>query len=493
VARRAVALALVAALLAACTGDDGEAHGPDGASSTATADTAPAPTTTVTLPAPEPLQWSRCGRFDCARLRVPIDYAEPGTGTLELAVTRRPAADPGRRIGTLVMNPGGPGSSGVRRVQRGFVVSDEVAARFDIVGYDPRGIGGSTPITCGAAVPAFRATDLAPDSAEEQAALDAAAQAVADECAATEGPRLAHLGTTEGVHDLEVLRRALGEPQISFVGLSYGTLLGLLWAEAYPSSVRAMVLDGVVDPTESGQITSPEQLRAIDEVLESIDDRCATDAACPFTAVGGVTAAYDALAPRVEAGAGAADGVGPTQLAYAVFFATYGSEHWPRLWQALAAGLAGDLGPVATMATDFTDLVPYAPFSLITCLDAPHRVTAAAWRIDAVRGARVSPRFGAILANELLPCAFWPQSGARPHRVRAQGTPPVLVLGSTGDVATPYEQARRVADDLAAGVLLTIEIDGHIALGASGCAAAAATRYLVDLAAPPGGTTCPGN
>ena len=489
--RRAVAVALVAAVLAACTGSDDDSGAAGTTSRTeAPANVPPTTTTTVVLPPPEPLQWSGCGRFDCARLRVPVDYRDPAKGTLELAVVRRPAGDPTRRIGTLVMNPGGPGSSGVRRVERGFTVSPEVAERFDIVGFDPRGIGESTPITCGAAVPAFRAVDLAPDTPDEQAALEAAAKAVADECAATEGARLGYLGTTEVVHDLEVLRRAIGEPQVSFVGLSYGTLIGLLWADAYPSSVRAMVLDGVVDPAEGGQATSPEQLRAIEGVMSSIDGACLSDPACPLLPAGGVTAAYDALAVSVEAGAGAPVGVGPTQLAYAVFYATYGSEHWPRLWDAIARGLRGDLRGIADLATDFTDLVDYAPFSLITCLDAPHRVTAPAWRVDAARGARVSSRFGAILANELLPCAFWPQSRAVPRDVRAEGTPPILVLGSTGDVATPYEQARRVAQGLANGVLLTIEIEGHIAIGASDCATAAVTRYLVDLALPPPGTSC---
>ncbi len=482
-------VAVVGAVLAACSAaDDPPVLAPRGSSTTVT--TTPTTSSTIALPPPEPVQWSRCGRFDCARIRVPVDYTTPGGPTFELAVIRRPAGDPARRIGTLVMNPGGPGSSAVRRVQRGFVVSPEVAERFDIVGFDPRGIGDSTPITCGAAVPAFRAADLAPDTVEEQLALEAAAQAVAAECSTTEGPRLGFLGTAEGVHDLEVLRRDLGEPQISFVGLSYGTLLGLLWAEAYPGSVRAMVLDGLVDPSEGNEATSVDQLQAVDLVLETVDASCASDPGCPVLDAGGVLAAYDALAAQVEAGAGAGDGIGPTQLAYAAFYATYGAEHWPRLWQALADGLVGDFDGIASMADAFTDLVSYAPFALVTCLDAPHQQGTEAWRADATRAARVSPRFGRILANELLPCAFWPQSHARPHHVRAPGTPPILVLGSTGDAATPYGQARRVAAELASGVLLTIDIDGHVALGASDCATATTTRYLVDLTLPAPDARC---
>jgi pimeloyl-ACP methyl ester carboxylesterase len=490
-ARRRAALVVLAALVAGCSSSDDPGGGSASSAPASTTTEAPTTTTTVLLPPPVPIDWERCGSgVECGRVVVPVDYADPAGPTLELAVTRRPAGDPANRIGSLLVNPGGPGSSGVRRVQRGFVVSPEVAERFDIVGFDPRGVGASTPITCGASVPAFRATDLAPDSPEEQAALEAAAAAVAAECAATEGERLPHLGTVEVAHDLEVIRRALGEPQVSFVGLSYGTLIGLLWAEAYPESVRAMVLDGVVDPSAAGETTSEEQIDAVDDILEAVDATCAADPGCPVTDAGGVLAAYDAVAHRLETEDVPGDGVGPTQLAYAALYSTYGSEHWPRLWDALADALEGDLDGVASMAKSFTSLVAYAPFALITCLDTGHPVGAEAWRRDAEASARHSSRFGAVLANELLPCAFWPRATFVPHEVEALGTPAILVLGSTGDAATPYDQARRVARTLDDGVLLTIDIDGHVALGDSDCATAAATRYLVDLALPPAGTRC---
>jgi pimeloyl-ACP methyl ester carboxylesterase len=490
VRRRLVALVATATLTAAaCAGDDA----PDRDASPTTASpptTAPTTTTTVQLPPPTPIAWTSCGRFDCGRITVPVDYHDPAGPTLEVAVIRRPAADPARRVGTLVMNPGGPGASGVRRVERGFTLSPEVAERFDIVGFDPRGVGQSTPITCGGAVPAFRATDLSPNSPEEQQLLEAAAKDVADECAATEGVRLAHLGTYEVVHDVEVLRRSLGEPQISFVGLSYGTLIGLFWAEAYPASVRAMVLDGVADPEEGGGVTSLEQVEALEDTFTAIAAGCEADPTCPLTVRGGLAITYDELARRLEDGAGTSVGVGPTQLTHAAFLATYGEEHWPDLWHAVDEGLDGDLSGVAAMAESFTSLVAYAPFAIVSCLDSPHPEGPETWRRDARRAARVSPRFGAVLANELLPCAYWPESRGQPHEVRAPGTPPILVLGSTGDVATPFEQARRVARELEDGVLLTIDQVGHVALGASDCAAEVATRYLVDLAVPAPGTRC---
>jgi pimeloyl-ACP methyl ester carboxylesterase len=475
---------LLAATAAACSDSSPGASGPTTTVRGPTTTTVtPTTTTTIALPPPVPIAWRACGRFDCATVTVPVDYEHPEVGTIGLAVTRRRAGDAARRIGSLLMNPGGPGSSGVRRVQRGFTISAEVAERFDIVGFDPRGVGASAPITCGRSVDAFRASDLAPDTPEEEQALDATAKAVADECSVTEGPRLAHLGTVDVARDVEVIRRALGEAQVSFVGLSYGTLIGLVWAEAYPGSVRAMVLDGVVDPQAGGETTSREQVRAIDDVLTAIDRACASDTACPLHD-GGVLAAYDELARQLETGAGAAVGVGPTQLAYAAFTATYGEDHWAAFDAALADGLRGRYAGLRAMADRFTGLVNYATFALVTCLDAPHLMGPDAWRQDSRRAARTSARFGAILSNELLPCAFWPQSTYHPHPIIAPGSPPILVVGSTGDAATPYDQAVEVAETLARGVLLTVQIAGHVAIGDSPCATAAISRYLVDLTLP---------
>jgi pimeloyl-ACP methyl ester carboxylesterase len=371
-------------------------------------------------------------------------------------------------------------------------VSAEVGDRFDIVGFDPRGVGASTPISCGAAVPAFRATDLEPDTAAEEALLEAAARAVAEECQATEGDRFDQLGSIAVAHDIEVIRRAIGEDRISFVGLSYGTLLGQLWAEWYPSSVRALVLDGVVSPSALGQGGggAAQQAAGVEATFAAMDEACASNDACPLRDEGGLVAAYDELARRVEGGAVTGHGVGPTQLAYAVFWATYDQATWPALWRAVADGLDGDLAGVADLAGSFTRLVPYAPFAIVSCLDGPHPAGYDAWTEASDDFVEQAPRFGRTLANELLPCAFWPAGQEAPGPVDAAGAPPILVVGSTGDAATPYDTAVAVSRQLESGVLLTVELDGHVAIGDSDCADEVITRYLVDLAVPAAGTRC---
>lgn len=483
---------LLALLVAAACSSPAQAPRADRPEPSSTSTTAPASTTTTTLPlpVPEPVVWASCGDgLECGSVSVPVDYRDPPRGSLDLALVRRRAGDPARRIGSLVVNPGGPGASGVRRVTRGFEVSDEVGDRFDIVGFDPRGVGQSQPVGCGDAVEGYRATDLAPDSPEERGALEEAARALAAACRQSEGWRLPHLGTVDVARDVEMIRRALGEEQISFVGLSYGTHVGQLWAEAHPTSVRALVLDGAVVPGATGATSSAAQASAVETAVAAIDRACAADPACPVASAG-FLAAYDELASRVESGAGAAAGVGPTQLTYAAFYATYDGDTWPRLWQAVATGLDGDLTEIGALADSYTRLVAYAPFAIVSCLDGPHPSGFEAWQRAGDAVAEASPRFGRQLANELLPCAFWPAGNRSPAEVHADGAPPILVVASTGDAATPYDDGVRVARALTTGHLLTVDLAGHVAIGDSACATEAVTRYLVDLVVPSDGTRC---
>jgi hypothetical protein len=251
-----------------------------------------------------------------------------------------------------------------------------------------------------------------------------------------------------------------------------------------------MVLDGVVNPEAGGATSSTDQADGVDDVVAAMDAACTADSACPLAASGGLVASYDELARRLEAGEVRGNGVGPTQLAYAAFFATYDRTTWPTLWAAVATGLAGDLAGVADLAGAYTRLVPYTPFAIISCLDGTHPRGYEAWQEAAARFAEKSPRFGLVLANELLPCAYWPDASYVPRTVRAAGAPPILVIGSTGDAATPYVSAVEVSRALDSGRLLTVDIDGHVAIGDSACAVDRATRYLIDLAVPERGARC---
>jgi pimeloyl-ACP methyl ester carboxylesterase len=487
---------LALALAAGCsppagTGAPGseEAQDPSAGTTTGAPPTTAPPTTAPPLAPVDPVEWAPCdGGLDCATVAVPVDHAVHDGPRIDLALVRRPAGDPGARIGVLLVNPGGPGASGTARVRRGFVVSDEVAARFDVVGFDPRGVGQSAPFGCDAELARFRAANLDPATPAQHRELDDAARGLAQACEATAAGLLPHLGTADVVRDVELIRRALGEDPVSFVGLSYGTQVGLLWADTWPASVRAMVLDAVVDPALAGRTGSTDQVEAVDARIHEIDAACAADPGCPLQGAGGVLAAHDQLA--VALASEPVGDVGRTQLAYATIMATYDPELWPRLAEALADALEGDVTGLAALADRFTALVEYAPYAAVSCLDADHPVGYRAWQREGDPLARASARVGRVIANELLPCAHWPPATLEPRQVRIEGGPPVLLIGADGDAATPLPQAARVADALDRARLLTVRSDRHVSLSWNPCAQDAATRYLVDLELPPPGHRC---
>jgi pimeloyl-ACP methyl ester carboxylesterase len=490
-ARRLLGMAAVAlALAAGCASPvTDEGHGPTKATSAPSTTAAAPPTTAPPLATVDPVEWAPCGDgLDCAAVAVPVDHADHDGPRVDLALVRRAAGDPGARIGVLLVNPGGPGASGTARVRRGFVVSDEVAARFDVVGFDPRGVGESAPFGCAEELERFRAANLDPATSAQHRELDEAARALAEACGASAGGLLPHLGTADVVRDVELIRRALGEDQVSYVGLSYGTQVGLLWADTWPGSVRALVLDAVVDPALAGRIGSADQVEAVDARIHEIDAACEADPACPLHDAGGVLAAHDLLAASLSVEA--VGGVGRTQLAYATIMATYDPDLWPRLWEALAAALDGEMGGLAELAGRFTSLVEYAPYAAVTCLDAEHPVGYRAWQREGDALAATSARVGRVIANELLPCAHWPPATLSPRDVRIAGGPPVLLIAADGDAATPLPQAARVADALDRATLLTVRSDRHVSISWNRCAQDAATRYLVDLVLPAPTESC---
>jgi pimeloyl-ACP methyl ester carboxylesterase len=486
----AAAVLLTLAALASCTG---------GTADTATGTSPPRPTTApgATTPGagwqPTSLTWRECdlprnGR--CATLEVPLDWDRPDGPTIELAIGRIPAG--GTAIGPLLLNPGGPGASGLDFLSAD-PVSPDLAEDFDLVAWDPRGIGGSEDLACGDAVPDLLALDPDPDDADEQAALDEAAAAVSEECAALDGELLPHLRTRDVARDVDAVRRALGAAQISYLGFSYGTSIGLQYAQQFPERVRAMVLDGVVDPSLGYQEFLLGQAEAFEAAFDTSVAACraAEPGRC---GVDDLAAAYDEVARRAEQEPldGAEQPVGPSVVATAAIQTLYQPDGWQQLGPALAAASTGDGGTLWDLAAGYYSFGDFTSYAAVVCIDSPPPSGAEAYRAFADEARRRAPRFGGAVANELASCATWPAPAPdAAAAISAPGTPTILVVGNTGDPATPYANAVAVAAALEDAVLLTVESDGHTAYGSDRCATGAIDTYLIDLQAPPEGTVCP--
>lgn len=501
VSRRAVALAALLALLAACGSDDDPTLG---AGSLPTAPTtapaaagidpaAPADPVTGSLGGfiPSPIAWEACADgLECATLAVPLDYDDAAGPTIELALLRIPARVPDQRIGTLLTNPGGPGAAGLD-----FALlapfSGAVLDRFDLVGFDPRGVGDSTGITCAADPEPLLGLDSSPDTAAEQAALDDAAAALAAECAATDGEILAHVGTDDVARDLEAIRLALGGEPLNYVGFSYGTFIGLRYAELFPTGARAIALDGVVDPAHALPDLLRGQAVAVETVMADVFAACpAGGRGCPE---GGAEAAYDRVAAAVEVAPLPAgdEQVGPSELATAAIYVTYDPSLWSSFHRALVDAEEGDGAGLRSLALGYRSFGGFGSYQAVSCLDSEHPVGGEAWAGFADELAGLSPRFGEHMANEMVSCAFWPVAATPVNApVVAEGSPPILVVGTTGDAATPVEQAERVAATLAGGHLVVSEGEGHTAYLSNDCVADLVDAYLLELAVPAPGTRC---
>ena len=474
--------------------------GPNARSSSSASSATVSPATTVSGPAPSsgfvaaPVEFRDCGRrLRCATVKVPLDYTNPTGSTIDIAINEMPARRPEQRIGVLLFNPGGPGGAGLPFVAAGLELPGSILDRFDLVGFDARGVGESTKLPCGdSTVPALRHVDSSPDTPDEQAALEAAAKAVADDCAEHAGNLIPFMGTDDTVRDMDAIRQALGETQLNFLGVSYGTLLGLRYAQLFPHNMRAMTIDGVVDPAQDFVQFLRQQTIAYERQLGLVFDGCPDgQSGCP---PGGARAAYDELAARVDAEPiPGPDGrsLGPSELADAALIPTYEPGTDGRFYDALTKALNGAPGAMLALTEVYESSVEFPLYAAVECIDSPHPVGPDAYHSFADELRALSPRLGAAIANELLPCAYW---GA-PVRsivgpISAPDAPPMLVVGTTGDAATPYQQAETVAHDLAHGRLLTFVGDRHAAYGASTCVADAEATYFVDLQLPSDGTTC---
>ncbi len=507
-------------------------------SASARASGTPAPAPAASGPAPvtlaqyyaQRLHWRPCEKyFECARLLVPFDYSRPAWRRFSLPVIKLPAADPAARIGALVINPGGPGGSGVQYAlaARSGEFTSAILARFDIVGFDPRGVGGSEPaVRCmsGPQLDRYFATNDAPATAAQLATVISESKLYASQCARNAASLLPYVGTVNAAKDMDVLRAAVGESSLTYLGKSYGTVLGASYAQQFPSRVRAMVLDGAVDPTLTGIQLDVAQAQGFESAFGQFAAWCATQSWCPFAAPSGqpAAAAVPGAVSKVAgllaaanqhplanllAGGQPADGA---MLLTGIATALYLRAEWPVLKSALSSAFSGDGTILVELANFLMERNPNGTYSNLSdaelsvdCIDRPWPRTLTAWRAAASAASKTAPLFGAPLGWGSLPCAYWPVvsggAGGRPPggaepvtRVRAAGAPPILVVGDLHDPATPYEWAVSLARELASGVLLGWNGEGHTSyLEGSTCVNDIVDAYLISLRTPRSGTICP--
>jgi pimeloyl-ACP methyl ester carboxylesterase len=429
------------------------------------------------------LAWHTCGDAECTTLTLPVDWSRPHGATFGLAVARRPALDQAHRIGTLVFGPGGPGDSGVNRVVTDpGRFGDEQRDRFDIVSFDPRGVGGSDPVTCATDLPA-----PPPRVLTSQADFDATVHYNRDLLWPGCRERTAifdHADTASTVRDLDALRAALGERTLTFHGSSYGTLLGEQYAERYPGRVRAVVLESVVDhrPTSTAEFLA-EQAWALQDSFDAFVAWCDGDATCALHGRD-VRAVWAGL--RADADAGRLGVMTPFDLVGL----THGGVKKPDYRQ-LAATLAGlaDGTIAGRSAGDLGVVVP----AFCNDWSLPVR-DYAEYRAILRRSARVAPdmRYPAQVFA-LTMCLGWPRPVADPqHVLRVHTRIPLLLLNSRHDPATGLNWASSVERQLGRhGVLVTYDGAGHGSTGLSDCMKQTADRYLISLTVPRRGTVCP--
>jgi pimeloyl-ACP methyl ester carboxylesterase len=429
-----------------------------------------------------------------------------------LEVVRLPAADRGKRVGSLVVNPGGPGGSGVRYARAAAqVITAKVRNSFDIVGFDPRGVGMSEPVDCldDAELDTFLAVDGSPDSARERKQLAREARQFAAGCGRRTGELLPHLSTADVARDMDLLREALGEERLNYLGKSYGTLLGATYAELFPERVGRLVLDGAIDPTLTGGEIGLAQAEGFEGALRAFVRDCRALEDCPLR--GGPTAdvrsgvgqVADLLADvdRTPLWGGQDRKLTQSLALLGVAAALYDeASGWPALRVALSRAFDGDGSVLLVLADFYTDRQRDGSYSgnqnevayAVNCLDRAEPTDVDAYAADAREFARRSPLFGAYVAWSGLPCAFWPAPpDSGPHPIRAPGAAPILVVGTVRDPATPYAWAQSLAEQLESGVLLSYDGDGHTAYArGSSCIDEAVERYLIEGELPAEGTVC---
>ncbi|MGI9052489.1 MAG: alpha/beta hydrolase [Ilumatobacteraceae bacterium] len=459
--------------------------------------------TTTVDPSFDAFQWDRVGvgPVEEGILDVPLDYDDPDGDQISLYVVRRraPAAT---RIGSLLVNPGGPGFGGsfLAEIAQN-VYGEELLASFDIIGWDPRGTEESEPfIDCVDAYDPYFGIETGPDDPEAEAQLQEAARQFAAGCAERSGDALNHISTVDAARDMDAIRAALNEDEISYFGASYGTRLGATWATLFPETVRAAVLDAALDPTTGRVQGLIDQAAGFRRTLSLFLADCAANPTCSFHNGGDPEGAFAALVasleqnpiPTAEGRPPLVDGVFEVGVAEAL----YAESQWPQLAESLAAAQRGDGTGLLALYDQYYVRQPDGTYGnnleayfAITCADDPAVggvETAVAQRPQFVAASTV----GYTQAYELVVCASLPGQPVEPFEITGAGAGPIMVVGNTGDPATPYEGSRLMAETLEDGFFVSVEAATHGAYGLNDCIDSAIETYLVDLTIPEGELTC---
>ncbi len=455
------------------------------------------------------LSWEPCrGAFECATLSVPIDYTDASGETIGLALLKDPADDPARRVGSLVVNPGGPGAPGTSYAENSsFAFRDVLRERFDIVGFDPRGTGASDPVDCisDQELDAFIASDPNPDTPQEGSAYQANLETFYQGCVANSDSLVGHVTTIEAARDMDVLRAALGEAQMLYFGASYGTKLGATYADLFPDKVGRLVLDGAVDLSIDSRQLSLEQAGGFEVALRSYVQNCVDEGDCFLgdTLDEGLTTIQDLIASIEEEPLPASGSDRELEVGHAFYGLVaplYNRDYWSVLDQALQLALDGegvlllrlaDLYESRNEEGGYEDNSSEAIYA-INCLDDPTSITADQVPAEIDEFEQASPTFGDVFAWGLVGCHGIQVSSSEPAReIKAAGAAPIVVVGTTRDPATPYQWAVHLADQLESGVLVSRDGDGHTGYNSGNeCVDEAIEGYLIDGTVPEDGLEC---
>ena len=467
----------------------------------------PTAKTTPTSSGGQQLKWTDCGGgFQCTTVTVPLDYANPNSGTIGIAINRKPATDPAHRIGSVLTDPGGPGASGIQFLRGEAASMSNLNTRFDLIGLDLRGTGQSAPVRCVDAtqMDAFNALDPVLDDPQEKQATISADQAFAAGCEQRSAAILPFVDTVSAAKDMDVIRAALGDQKLTYFGFSYGTFLGLHYAQLFPTHVRAIVLDGPVDPTLSANDLLYAQLVSFESNLQAFmtDCRARKTAAspCAYAQSGDPYTKLLALMQRLDS---APLQVGNRQLTRGlaitgVLFTLYDQSYWPYLDQALTLADRNNGALLLQLADYYNGRNSDGTYSneteanvAVNCLDRTVPTDIGSFDALGPSYASAAPLFGPAFQYSNLLCAYWPvKAHSTLGPITAPGAPPVLVVGGTGDPATPYAWAQAVNQQLSGSVLLTREGNGHTSYNSSACAKQLIDAYLIDLSLPAVGTVC---